>query len=82
MCQKPPVAAAPLVPVQVKTRHALPLAFPSSRGATNAGASVSLTFTAIQGEACVATCTNNIAIGRARSPNSRGATSADVQVLA
>ena len=63
-----PAAAVPLVQVQVKARHA--------------GASVSLTFTAIQGEACVAICTNTIAIGRVRSPSSRGATSADVQVLA
>ena len=48
--------------------------------ATNAGASVGLTCTAIQDEACDASCTNTIAIERERSPSSRGATSAGASV--
>ena len=42
----------------------------------SAGASVGLTWISIQSDACVATCPETIALGRARNPSRRGATSA------
>ena len=56
------------------------IAMHSRHGAAKAGTSVSLACLSIQGEACVATCTDTIAHRRARSTSSRGATSADASV--